>query len=78
MSNPNKIWAWYDVEYDVVTGGLEKKSHEPSVEYLRKDTVVLSMVNALKWIADHRSDCFIPNEDWDEAVNIALTEMGVK
>jgi hypothetical protein len=31
---PERIWAWYDAEYEVVTGSLREKPHEPSHPYI--------------------------------------------
>ena len=37
--NPDRIWAWYDAEYDVISGGLKKFPLPLAVEYIRADLV---------------------------------------
>ena len=39
MNNPDRIWAWYDPEYDVISGGLKKLPFDLAAEYIRADLV---------------------------------------
>jgi hypothetical protein len=40
MNNkPDRIWAWYDPEYEVVSGGLKKFPFNMAAEYIRADLV---------------------------------------
>jgi hypothetical protein len=39
MNYPDRIWAWYDTEYEVVSGGLKKFPFDLALEYVRADLV---------------------------------------
>jgi hypothetical protein len=38
-NHPDRIWAWYDTEYEVVSGGLKKFPFDLASEYIRADLV---------------------------------------
>jgi hypothetical protein len=38
-NHPDRIWAWYDTEYEVVSGGLKKFPFDLASEYVRADLV---------------------------------------
>ena len=60
-SHPDRIWAWFDVEYEVVSGGLKKFPFDLAAEYIRADLVDIAKIQ------DLLHDDLYDSKDWRHA-----------
>jgi hypothetical protein len=60
-NHPDRIWAWFDDEYEVVSGGLKKFPFDMAAEYIRADLVDIAKIQ------DLLHDDLYDSKDWRDA-----------